>query len=308
MEGPLLPGNAAPWQERPALGTIVAVGIDREQLAHFLRSARARVSPSDVGLEPGHLRRTPGLRREEVARLASVSVDIYTRLEQARGASPSVPVLEALARALRLDNDEHAHLFHLAGHPGPPRSSPSHALSPAVLHLLDRMDDTAAFVLDAAGYVLAWNPLAAALVADFSRWPPRERNLTYQVFCGTGGTAASFSLEEWESFARASVAELRAAYARYPDDATVKALVERLKAESPTFVGYWDEHQVRTGTGGHKHLVHPAVGEIELDFDILVVPGADQRIVIYSAAPGSPAVDALKLVSVLGTQELNFKA
>lgn len=292
---------------RRAFGRIVAVATDRDQLAHFLRSARARLLPDDVGLEPGHLRRTPGLRREEVARLASVSVDTYTRLEQGRGATPSVPVLEALSRALRLDRDEHAHLFHLAGYPGPPRSSPSHAVSPAVLHLLDRMDDTAAFVLDAAGYVLAWNPLAAALIADFSRWPPRERNLTYQVFCGTGRTAATFSSGDWESFAQACVAELRAASARYPDDAPIKALVERLKGESPTFVTLWDEHRVQTGAGGHKRLNHLAVGEIELDFDVLVVPGADQRIIIYSAAPGSAAADALKLVRSLGTQELSLK-
>jgi len=282
--------------------------MDRPQLAHFLRSARARVSPADVGIDAGHQRRTPGLRREEVARLASVSVDTYTRLEQARGAQPSVPVLEGVARALRLGAEERAHLFHLAGHPGPPGATPGHAVSPAVMHLLDRMDDTAAFVLDAAGYVLAWNPLATALIADFSQWPPRDRNLTWQVFCGTTGASATYAPREWEHFARGCVAELRAAAARYPDDHTIKALVDRLHRDSTIFAAWWDEHHVHTRGSGHKRLTHPAVGEIELDFDVLIVPNQDQRIIIYSAPPGSAAADALRLIGVVGTQHMGTEA
>lgn len=172
------------------------------------------------------------------------------------------------------------------------------------MHLLDRMDDTAAFVLDAAGYVLAWNPLAAALIADFSLWPPADRNLTWQVFCGTVGASASYSPQEWEHFARDCVADLRAASARYPDDHTIKALVARLHRESTTFATWWDEHRVRTRQGGHKHLTHLAVGGIELDFDVLIVPNQDQRVIIYSARPGSPAADALRLVGVIGTQHM----
>jgi transcriptional regulator with XRE-family HTH domain len=282
--------------------------MDRTGLAHFLRSARARISPRDVGLEPGHLRRTPGLRREEVARLAAVSVDTYTRLEQARGAVPSISVLEGLARALRLAADERAHLFHLAGHAGPPGARASHTITPAVLHLLDRMDDTAAFVLDAAGYVLAWNPLAAALIADFSRWPPRDRNLTWQAFCGTGGTSASYSSEDWEHFARECVADLRAAAARYPDDPAIAGLVRRLRHSSETFSGWWDEHQVRRRRGGHKRLSHPAVGHLDLDYDVLLVPDQDQRVVIYSAPPGSPSADALRLLAVLSTEDMGTGA
>jgi transcriptional regulator with XRE-family HTH domain len=260
--------------------------VDRAELAHFLRAARRRI---DVGLPREGLRRTPGLRREEVAKLASVSVDTYTRLEQGRGAEPSVAVLEALARALRLTPDERAHLFHLTGHPDPPGGHPERALSPAVLHLLDRMSDTAAYVVDAAGFILAWNPLAAALIADFSRWPPAERNLTWQVFCGTVGPHRDYSGEQWEAFARDCVAELRAAAARYPYDPAIAALVARLRRHSPLFAEWWDEHHVRRRRSATKRM-----GELELDVDILLVQDYDQRIIIYSARPGSSSAAAMR--------------
>ena len=215
-----------------------------------------------------------------------------------------MPVLEALARALRLAPDERAHLFHLAGHPDPPRTHPAHAVAPAVLHLLDRMDDTAAFVLDPAGYVLAWNPLAAALIADFSRWHPRDRNLVWQVFCGTNGASADYPTQHWEQFARECVADLRAAAARYPNDQTINRLVTRLCRDSAVFATWWDQHEVRNRRSGHKRLHHPAVGNLDLDYTILLVPDHDQRIIIYSAAPGSPSAQAMRLLAVLGTQNL----
>jgi transcriptional regulator with XRE-family HTH domain len=273
--------------------------VDRAELAHFLRAARRRVTPDDLGLPHGRLRRTPGLRREEVAKLAAVSVDTYTRLEQARGAEPSVPVLEGLARALRLTPDERAHLFHLAGHPDPPGGHPERALTPAVLHLLDRMSDTAAYVVDAAGFILAWNPLAAALIADFSRWPPAERNLTWQVFCGTTGPHNDYSNTQWEAFARDCVAELRAAAARYPNDAAIARLVARLRRHSPVFAEWWDEHHVRLRRSATKR-----VGELELDVDILLVPDYDQRIIIYSARPGSPSAAAMRRLAASRIDDL----
>lgn len=278
--------------------------MDRTELAHFLRTARERVTPADVGLAAGHTRRTPGLRREEVARLAAISPDTYTRLEQARGAQPSIPVLEGVARALRLSADERAHLFHLTGYPTAPGGSPSHVLAPTLLTMLERMDNTAAYILDAAGFVLAWNPLAAALVADFSRWPPADRNLTYQVLCGSEGASSDYSNAEWEAFARECVADLRAAAGRYPNDPAIAALVARLHRESPVFSRWWDEHHVRHRRGGSKRMRHPAVGELELDFHLLLVPDHDQRIVMYSAAPGSPSADAMRLLAVLGTQRV----
>lgn len=163
--------------------------MDRADLADFLRSRRARVRPTDVGLPPGTRRRTPGLRREEVARLAGISVDYYTRLEQARGPRPSRQVLAALARALRLADDERSHLFHLVDEvPGPP-AGPSPEVPDAILHLLDQLDHVPAFVIDVKYDVLAWNAMAAALLGDFARFPRAERNLVWQLFCGndTGG-------------------------------------------------------------------------------------------------------------------------
>ncbi|PZS35175.1 MAG: transcriptional regulator [Pseudonocardiales bacterium] len=278
--------------------------MQRAVLAHFLRAARTRLTPRDAGLAGGPHRRVPGLRREEVARLAAISVDTYTRLEQARGATPSAPVVEALARALRLSGDERAHLFQLTGQPLPDVGAMSQAIAPTVLRLLERMDDTAAFVLDAAGYVLAWNPLAAALIADFSCWPPEQRNLIWQVFCGTTGAAADYSPADWEAFARDCVADLRAAAARYPHDPRITELVARLQTDSEQFTTWWDEHRVATRSSGSKRLLHPVVGEIDIDITVLVVPDHDQRVIIYSAQPGTPSAQALRLLAVIGTQTL----
>src|SRR5690348_7523742 len=159
--------------------------MDRPQLAEFLRSRRERLRPEDVGLPAGLRRRTPGLRREEVASLATMSTDYYTRLEQGRGPRPSRPVLTGLARALRLSDDERDHLFRLAGEqPGPPPGPPADVRS-GVLRMLARLD-VPGLVLDAKYDVLAWNPLAAALIADFSALPPRERNLLRLRFLTDG--------------------------------------------------------------------------------------------------------------------------
>jgi len=155
--------------------------------------------------------------------------------------------------------------------------------------LLDRMSDTAAYVVDAAGFILAWNPLAAALIADFSRWAPAERNLTWQVFCGTTGAPNEYSGTQWEAFARDCVAELGAAAARYPNDAAIARLVARLRRHSPVFAEWWDEHHVRRRRSATKR-----VGDLELDVDILLVPDYDQRIIIYSARPGSPSAAEMR--------------
>jgi transcriptional regulator with XRE-family HTH domain len=281
--------------------------VDRDQLAEFLRSRRARVMPQDVGLPAGIRRRTPGLRREEVARLAGISVDYYTRLEQARGPHPSRQVLTALGRALRLADDERHHLFHLAGEvPGPP-PGPSPDVPVGILHLLDRLDDAAAFVIDAKYDVLAWNPMAVALLGDFSQAPPAERNLVWQLFCG--GPAAApctglYSDAEVDEFSDQCVADLRAASARYPADPGIRDLIARLRAHSPEFVRRWDKHRVRVRRGGAaKQLHHPVVGALELEYEILEIPDRGQRLVIYTAPPGSRSVEALRLLSVVGTTQ-----
>ena len=198
--------------------------MDRAQLAEFLRIRRERLRPDDVGLPAGLRRRTPGLRREEVAGLATMSTDYYTRLEQGRGPRPSRPVLTGLARALRLSDDERAHLFRLAGEqPGPPPGPPTDVRT-GVLRMLARLD-VPGLVLDAKYDVLAWNPLAAALIADFSGLPPRERNLLRLRFLSGSRQQERFGEQQTVEFAREVVADLRAATGRYPDDPALAALV-----------------------------------------------------------------------------------
>jgi transcriptional regulator with XRE-family HTH domain len=276
-------------------------GMDRSQLADFLRDRRRRIRPADVGLATGTRRRTPGLRREEVAGLAGISVDYYTRLEQARSSRPSRQVLTALARALRLADDERDHLFNLAGEvPGPP-PGPSPDVPVGIMHLLDRLDDAPAFVMDAKYDVLAWNQMAVALLGDFSRFPPAERNLVWQLFCGAGRLDV-YSNEDAEAFADECVADLRAAAARYPADPGILALLARLRAHSPDFVRRWEMHRVCVRRSTTKQLKHPAIGELVLDCEVLDIPDRGQRLVIYTAAPGSRAVEALRLLAVVGTQ------
>ncbi|MFI7226862.1 helix-turn-helix transcriptional regulator [Nonomuraea angiospora] len=277
--------------------------IDRAGLAGFLRSRRELVRPSDVGLEGGKRRRTPGLRREEVARLAGMSVDYYARLEQARGPRPSRQMLGAIARALRLTDDERAHLYYLTGEPPGPPPGPAQDVRPGVLHLLDRLDDTPAFVSDAKYDVLAWNPLAAALLTDFSVLPPGERNLIWRYFTDPRARERQDPDGAWR-FARESVADLRAAAARYPDDPGIRRLVDRLLAGSAEFAELWAGHDVTVRRSARKRINHPAVGWLELDCETLHVPEGDQWIVLYTAAPGSPSYEALRLLKVIGTQNL----
>ncbi|WP_030167194.1 helix-turn-helix transcriptional regulator [Spirillospora albida] len=279
--------------------------MDRQEMAGFLRSRRARIGPADVGLPAGTRRRTPGLRREEVARLAGMSVDYYIRLEQARGPRPSRQILAALARALRLTDDERAHLSHLAGEPPGPPPGPPQDVPPGVLHLLDRLD-TPAFVMDAKYDVLAWNDAAAALVTDFSALEPRDRNILRKLFLHPDGHLIDPEGEDGR-FARESVADLRAALGRYPADPGIKGLVADLTAGSALFRRLWDDHDVAVRRGNSKTLRHPVLGEIEVHCDVLLVPERDQKVILYTAAPGTPANDALKLLRVVGTQDLGAR-
>ncbi|MEJ3746014.1 helix-turn-helix transcriptional regulator [Actinomycetes bacterium KLBMP 9797] len=276
--------------------------MDRRQLADFLRSRRARVGPQDVGLAAGGRRRTPGLRREEVARLAGISVDYYARLEQARGPRPSRQVLSALARALRLYEAERAHLYHLAGEVPAPPTGPRQDVPPGVLHLLDRLDDTPAYVIDAKYQLLAWNPMAAALLGDPTTWPAEQFNLIWSLFAGPY-SAQALADPRSSAFADECVAALRAAAARYPGDPGIHGLIARLRAASPDFTRRWDRHQVCSPPGSTtKQIQHPVVGELTLECEVLDLAGHGQHLIIYTAAPGSPSAEKLKLLGVVGTQ------
>lgn len=279
--------------------------MDRAQLAEFLRIRRERLRPSDVGLPAGLRRRTPGLRREEVAGLATMSTDYYTRLEQGRGPRPSRPVLTGLARALQLSDDERDHLFRLAGEqPAPPPGPPADVRT-GVLRMLARLD-VPGLVLDAKYDVLAWNPLAAALIADFSAIPPRERNLLRLRFLAGSTQGERFGDAATTEFARETTADLRAATGRYPDDPSIAALVADLLAGSEEFARIWAKHEVATQQSLCQTIFHPTVGRIDMICEVLVIPERDQRVVLYTAEPGSPSDDALRLLEVIGTQSLEI--
>jgi transcriptional regulator with XRE-family HTH domain len=278
--------------------------VDRAELADFLRRGRGRLSPADVGLATGARRRTPGLRREEVAALAGMSVDYYTRLEQARGPRPSRQMLTALARALRLGEDERDHLFHLTGEEPPRREAGSGYVRPGLLLVLDRLHDTPAQVLTDIGDVLAQNAPAKALVGDVEARPARERNLA-RLFFLDPATRDLFPEEDRPVHARAHAAALRAVTAAHPEDRAAAALVAELRARSAEFARLWEEHDVAVRRGATKRFRHPVVGLLELDCEVLLSPDHRQSLVIHSARPGTESHDRLRLLTVVGLQDMS---
>ncbi|WP_431967820.1 helix-turn-helix transcriptional regulator [Actinacidiphila sp. bgisy160] len=277
--------------------------MDRAQLADFLRRSRARLAPSDVGLAAGARRRTPGLRREEVAQLAGMSTDYYTRLEQSRGPRPSRQILGALARALRLSEDERDHLFHLAGEEPPRDARGTGHVRPGLLLVLDRLEDTPAQVVSDAGDVLARNAMAVALAGDAASRPPGERNLVRRFFLDPAAREL-FPPADREEHARRHVAHLRAVLATRPDDARAAALVGELRCRNAEFASLWDEHEVAVRRADVKRFQHPVVGLLELECEVLLSAEHDQRLIVYTARPGSESYERLRLLRVVGLQDL----
>lgn len=281
--------------------------VERENLSDYLRQARARVSPGDVGLPAGTRRRVVGLRREEVAQLANISVDYLVRLEQGRTTGVSDAVLGSLSRALQLSDDERAHLFHLAGSAPPRPGQIDSVVRASTLRVLERLVDLPAMVLDAKGDILAWNALAAALLGDFSAWHPPARNIVWHRFLGEDVRVSS-SADENERTAAESVANLRTVAARYPDDVGLRRLIDQLRSGSPQFVELWDASRPQERRSSTKTVQHPELGALVLDCDSLHLPDSDQRMIVYSAAPNTPAADALALLRVIGLQRLHDDA
>lgn len=272
----------------------------------FLRSRREQISPAAVGVPAGRRRRTPGLRRDEVAHLAFISTEYYTRLEQGRARNPSREVLEALVHALRLSNSETAYLYRLAGMQPSAAPGPPTMVRPSIRDLITRLPHAAAIVVSATYDVLAWNDLAAALMEDFSAVPPRERNLARRAFLSpdTNGRRL-YGVSDGDEFARACALHLRAAVARYPDDPKTSALIDELRCGSEEFAALWEQHEVGGQTMLRKTFDHPSVGPITVNCDALDIAELDQRVVIYTADPGSPSEQALRLLSVVGTQRMS---
>ena len=273
----------------------------QDELAGCLRSWRERLSPVDAGLPAGSQRRVSGLRREEVAQLAGVSVDYLARLEQGRAQKPSPSVLASLARALRLSTDERSHLLRLAGHAEQGPGTIDRHLTPGVQRLLDRLADLPVMVIDATGELVAANALATALIGDFSALARRERNFTWRQFTGAHSTLLR-SREEEAAAEETSVAELHDALGRYPQDAHLRSLIDDLLEASPRFAGLWAQHAVAHAPAKRKTFVHPEVGTITLDCDALSVEGSDLRLIVYTAPAGSSDADALALLGAIGLQ------
>jgi Predicted transcriptional regulators len=271
--------------------------VDVNALAEFLRSRRRRVGPADVGLPVGvGVRRTAGLRREEVAALAGVSVDYYTRIEQGRERAPSDAVLDALARALRLTDDEHRHLLALADRVAgrTPRSLPA-STRPAPLGLrllLESVRPSPAYVLNAVNDVLAANPEGLALMAGLGDWPPERRNMIRYTFVHP---AARTLFADWDRVARNGVAHLRTAEVSAPDDAA--ALAAELSAASSAFAALWRRHDVWVKRGGETAFQHPVIGAVTLPNEVLSTADG-LRMLVYQAAPGTPEHDALVLLAM----------
>lgn len=279
--------------------------MDRDELAEFLRSRRERITPADVGLPAGSRRRTPGLRREEVAHLAHISIEYYTRLEQARAPHPSREVLTGVARALRLSDAERGHLHQLAGTPPAPASGPSRVVRQSILHLLERLPNAAVLVVSADYEILAWNDLAAALMEDFSALPRCDRNLMRGAFLHPRLDGRRlYGVSDADEFARTSAQHLRVTAARYPDDPDISALIADLLAGSEEFTELWASHDVAATPTLCTTFEHPSVGPIAVSCDVLDIADRDQRVIIYTPVPGSPSDDAMRLLAVIGTQRM----
>jgi transcriptional regulator with XRE-family HTH domain len=269
------------------------------ELGEFLRARRARLRAGDVGLPTGTgTRRTPGLRREEIAALAGLSIDYYIRLEQGKETNPGGSILDGLARALQLNEEEHAHLYalanHAAGRTARGSQPASRVVRPGVRQLLETVRPCPAYVLTRTSDLLAANPEALALFAGLADWPPERRNTIRYTFFHP---AARELFANWDHSAETTAAHLRSLAADTPADPDVSALIAELLDGSPEFARLWQRHDVRHRRGEAKPFRHPRVGEFTLTTEALYLADG-QRLTVYQAEPGSRDHDALTLLSM----------
>jgi transcriptional regulator with XRE-family HTH domain len=270
------------------------------EFGRALRQWRDQVAPETAGLPTGGHRRAAGLRREELAQLAGISVDYITRLEQGRAAHPSAQVIEALARALRLSESGRAHLFQLAGLAPPGPEVISAYITPGVQRMLDRLTGTPVVVFDAAWTQLLASPLYTALMGE---WHGNDLNAVWRNFLGSG-SRVRHTPESQDALRAAQSCDLRRTASRYPADQGLQRLISELRAKSPLFDNLWESQTVDRHQSARKTIDHPHVGALTLDCDILTVAGNDLRVMIYTAEPGTQDAERLALLSVIGTQSL----
>ncbi len=270
------------------------------EFGKFLKAMRSRITPEMAGLPSGSAaRRVPGLRREEVARLADVSTDYYTRLEQGRNIHPSRAVLGSVGRALNLDPGEQAHMIALLENCANSRPyNPAQTVRPALHQLLDAGGNVPALILGRRTDVLAGNRLAFLLFADFPAMPAAERNLTRWIHLDPG---ARELFRDWKTVASEAVGGLRADIGRHPNDAQANQLVGELAVQSEHFRRWWAGHRVAAPSEGTVRLLHPVVGDLELRAENLFLPDDPNQVLrVFSAKPGSSSADSLTLLGSYG--------
>ncbi|GAA1917877.1 helix-turn-helix transcriptional regulator [Nocardioides hwasunensis] len=272
--------------------------IDRVGLADFLRRRREALQPEDVGLPRGARRRTPGLRREEVAALSHMSTDFYSRLERERGPQPSEQMVASIAQGLHLSLDERDHLFRLAGHQPPTREAAGDHVSPGMLRIFDRLGDTPAEIVTELGETLRQTPLSVALVGDSMRWTGPSRSIGYRWFTEPS-VRRLHPPEDHDFYSRMYASGLRSVLALRGPDSRAARLADRLLEESEEFRERWAAHEVGIRPHEVKRYLHPSLGPLELSCQIVQDPFQSHALLVYTATPGTPSHEALQLLAAV---------
>ena len=277
--------------------------LDRTALAEFLRLRRESLQPEDVGLPRGQRRRTSGLRREEVASLSHMSTDYYSRIEQERGPQPSEQMIAAIAQGLHLSLDERDHVYRLAGHTPPSRGSSSDHISPGLLRIFDRLEDTPAEIVTELGETLRQNALGAALTGDVTTATGAARSIGYRWFTDPA-TRARYDPSEHDHLTRMFASGLRGAVALRGPGSRAAQIAEQLLGESDWFREVWERQEVGIRPNEVKHFLHPELGALELSCQSLLDPEQSHMLLVYTAAPGSESYEKLQLLGVIGASAL----
>ena len=297
---------AGGWEDRykGRMADPTAPHLDRDGLAAFLRHRREALRPEDVGLPRGHRRRTPGLRREEVAALCHISADYYARIERRRGPQPSVAMIAAIAQGLHLTLAERDHLFRLAGHAPPLRGAADSHISPGLLRILDRLADTPAEIVTELGETLRQTSLGVALLGDLTGYTGPARSIGYRWFTDPD-TRSRYYPGDHERMSRTFVSGLRQAAATRGPRSTAARWAAELSASVPEFRALWDAQEVGVEPGPTKRFLHPEVGLVEVACQSLLDPERSHRLLVYTAEPESKSAEKLELLGVIGDQALS---
>ncbi|MFW0786342.1 helix-turn-helix transcriptional regulator [Gordonia sp. CPCC 206044] len=271
--------------------------IDRSGMADFLRVRRTALQPEDVGLPRGARRRTSGLRREEVAALCHMSADYYARLERERGPQPSEQMVASIAQGLHLSRDERDHLFRLAGHQPPPHGADTDHIGPGMMRIFDRLTDTPAEIVTELGETLRQNDLGVALVGDLCGYSGPSRSIGYRWFTEPS-VRLLYPPEDHEFYSRMYVSGLRRVLGLRGPASKAARFAELLTDESAEFREFWERHEVGIVPREVKRFVHPEVGRLEVNCQILLDPQQSHSLLVYTAVPGSESYERMQLLSV----------